>query len=97
MRGTAPGPVFTGLRPGLQSLQPISGTATISKIVKDRAAAAGLSAEQITTHSLRVDDDPPREHIYKASSRPRPASVQSWKKSFTDSDICIRKRSVGGA
>jgi len=53
VRGTVPGPVFTSLRPGVQGLQPISGTA-VSNIVKDRAAAAGLSAEQITAHSLRA-------------------------------------------
>ena len=39
--------------PGIRALQPISGTA-VSNIVKDRAAAAGLSAEQITAHSLRA-------------------------------------------
>ncbi|CAN5141100.1 site-specific integrase [soil metagenome] len=53
VRGTAPGPVFTSLRPGVQGLQPISGSA-VSKVVKDRAAAAGLSAERITAHSLRA-------------------------------------------
>jgi integrase len=53
VRGTAPGPLFTSLRLGIQGMVPISGTA-ISNIVKDRAAAAGLSAERITAHSLRA-------------------------------------------
>jgi integrase len=53
MRGPAPGPVFTSLRPGIQGLQPISGTA-VSNVVKNRAAAAGLSADQVSAHSLRA-------------------------------------------
>jgi integrase len=53
VRGTAPGPAFTSLRPGIRTLQPISGNA-VTSIVKDRAAAAGLSAERITAHSLRA-------------------------------------------
>jgi integrase len=53
VRGTAPGPVFTSLRPGITTLQPISGSA-VTRIVKDRAADAGLGAERITAHSLRA-------------------------------------------
>ncbi len=53
VRGTAAGPVFTSMRPGLSSLEPISGNA-VSNIVKDRARAAGLSPERITGHSLRA-------------------------------------------
>lgn len=53
VRGTAAGPVFTSMRPGLTSLEPISGNA-VSNIVKDRARAAGLSPERITGHSLRA-------------------------------------------
>jgi integrase len=52
-RGTAPGPVFTSMRPGLTTLEPISGNA-VTRIVKDRAAAAGFSVERITAHSLRA-------------------------------------------
>jgi integrase len=53
VRFTAPGPVFTSLRPGIRTLQSISGNA-VTNIVKDRAAVAGLSAERITAHSLRA-------------------------------------------
>jgi site-specific recombinase XerD len=53
LRGTTAGPVFTSLRGGALSLTPISGTAA-SNIVKDRARAAGFSAERITGHSLRA-------------------------------------------
>jgi integrase len=54
LRGTAPGPLFTSMRPTADAaLQPISG-ATVSSIVKERAAGAGLSAERITAHSLRA-------------------------------------------
>lgn len=52
-RGVASGPLFTSMRPGLTTMQPISGNAVI-RIVKDRAAAAGLSTERITPHSLRA-------------------------------------------
>jgi integrase len=53
IRGTEPGPVFTSLRPGVRSPQPISGNA-VTNIVKDRAAAAGLGSGRITAHSLRA-------------------------------------------
>jgi len=38
---------------GIRTLQPISGNA-VTRIVKDRAAAARLRAERITAHSLRA-------------------------------------------
>ena len=53
VRGTSPGPLFTSMRPGLTSLEPISGNA-VARIVQNRAKAAGLSAERITGHSLRA-------------------------------------------
>jgi hypothetical protein len=49
--GTAPGQVFTGLRPGSPTLRPIFGSA-VSSIVKERALAAGLSHGRIAGHSL---------------------------------------------
>jgi integrase len=53
LRGTAAGPVFTSLRPGSATLQPISGNA-VSALVKERAVAAGLSGGRISGHSLRA-------------------------------------------
>ncbi len=41
------------MRPGLTSLEPISGNA-VARILKNRAEAAGLSTERITGHSLRA-------------------------------------------
>lgn len=41
------------MRPGPVTLAPISGTA-VSRIVEDRAAAAGLGTQQIPAHSLRA-------------------------------------------
>lgn len=57
LRGTVPGPLFTSMRGvwshGRVRLEPIS-QATISYIVRERAKAAGLSAERISGHSLRA-------------------------------------------
>lgn len=53
VRGTAPGPVFTSMRPGGPALQPISGNA-IARILRARAGAAGLPTARITGHSLRA-------------------------------------------
>jgi len=53
LRGTAPGPVFTSLRPGGPTLRPISGSA-VSTLVKERALAAGLGGGRISGHSLRA-------------------------------------------
>jgi len=59
MRGTTPGPLFTSMRGGHPSrtgkkeLEPISGSA-VARILKTRAAAAGLPTERITGHSLRA-------------------------------------------
>ncbi len=52
-RGTAPGPLFTSMRPGGPKPQPISGNA-IARILRDRAGAAGLPPTRITGHSLRA-------------------------------------------
>jgi len=52
-RGIAPGPVFTRVRAGLATLEPISGNA-VARMLKSRAAAAGLPTERITGHSLRA-------------------------------------------
>ena len=53
VRGTAPGPVFTSLRPGIQRLQPISGTAISTHRQRPRRGRR-TPAEQITAHSLRA-------------------------------------------
>jgi integrase len=53
LRGGHPGPVFTSLRGRRPSLQPISGNA-VSNIVKERAAAAGLTSARVSGHSLRA-------------------------------------------
>lgn len=52
-RGTEPGRVFTSMRSGAVTSQPISGEA-ISIVLRKRARAAGLAAERITAHSLRA-------------------------------------------
>ncbi len=52
-RGSTAGPLFTSMRPGVATLEPISGNA-VTRIVKDRARFAGLGAERITAHSLRA-------------------------------------------
>jgi integrase len=52
-RGTEPGRVFTSMRSGSVTSQPISGEA-ISIVLRKRARAAGLAAERITAHSLRA-------------------------------------------
>jgi len=52
-RGSTAGHLFTSLRPGIATLEPISGNA-VTRIVKDRAGFAGLAAERITAHSLRA-------------------------------------------
>ena len=51
-RGTEPGRLFTSLRTGSVTSDPISGEA-ISIVLRKRARAAGLAAERITAHSLR--------------------------------------------
>lgn len=53
VRGTTPGPLFTNMRPGDPALRPISGNA-IARILRDRAATAGLPTARITGHSLRA-------------------------------------------
>lgn len=52
-RGSTAGPLFISMRPGVATLEPISGNA-VTRIVKDRAGFAGLGAERITAHSLRA-------------------------------------------
>lgn len=52
-RGTEPGRVFTSVRSGSVTTDPISGEA-ISIVLRKRARAAGLAAERITAHSLRA-------------------------------------------
>jgi integrase len=51
--GTEPGRLFTSLRTGSVTSDPISGEA-ISIVLRKRARAAGLAAERITAHSLRA-------------------------------------------
>jgi integrase len=53
VRGRVPGALFTSLRGGHVSLDPISGNA-IARLLKTRAGAAGLPTERITAHSLRA-------------------------------------------
>ena len=65
VRGTAPGALFTSMRPGCPSLEPISGAAA-ARVVKLRAEAAGLATERITGHSLRAG---------RATTLPWPASA----------------------
>jgi integrase len=52
-RGTEPGRMFTSLRSGSVTREPISGEA-ISIVLRKRARGAGLAAERITAHSLRA-------------------------------------------
>lgn len=52
-RGAEPGRLFTSLRSGSVTGEPISGEA-ISIVLRKRARAAGLAAERITAHSLRA-------------------------------------------
>ena len=52
-RGAEPGRLFTSLRSGPVTGEPISGEA-ISIVLRKRARAAGLAAERITAHSLRA-------------------------------------------
>ena len=52
-RGTDPGPLFTGMRNGHVTTEPLSGTA-VGRMLRTRAHDAGLSAERITPHSLRA-------------------------------------------
>ena len=53
VRGSAPGPLFTSLRHGKVTGEPISGEA-VARMLRSRARAAGLSTERITGHSLRA-------------------------------------------
>ena len=53
VRGRVPGALFTSLRGGDVSLDPVSGNA-IARLLKTRARAAGLPTERITAHSLRA-------------------------------------------
>ena len=53
IRGPESGRVFTSMRSGSVTSQPISGEA-ISIVLRKRARAAGLAAERITAHSLRA-------------------------------------------
>ena len=53
VRGSEPGALFTSMRPGCPSLEPISGDA-VARILKARARAAGLTTDRITAHSLRA-------------------------------------------
>ena len=52
-RGEAPGPLFTRLFYANVSLRALSGNA-IARMLRARAADAGLPAERITAHSLRA-------------------------------------------
>lgn len=52
-RGSDPGPLFTGMRNGHLTTEPISGTA-VGRMLRHRAQAARLPAERITPHSLRA-------------------------------------------
>lgn len=51
VRGNGPGPLFTSLRHGVVTDEPISGEA-VARMLRTRARAAGLSTERITGHSL---------------------------------------------
>jgi integrase len=57
VRGHGPGPLFTSLRHGLVTDEPISGEA-VARMLRARARAAGLATglatERITAHSLRA-------------------------------------------
>lgn len=48
-----PGRLFTSLRSGAVTTDPITGEA-ISIVLRKRARAAGIAAERITAHSLRA-------------------------------------------
>lgn len=69
-RGTTPGPVFTSMRRTRPPLQPITAN-TVGTIVKDRARAAGSSAERIL-HTRCAPATPQRR-----PRRPRPASASN--------------------
>jgi integrase len=54
IRPTGPGPAFTRVHPsGKATLEPI-GVRTVSRMVQDRAIAAGLGKLRVTGHSLRA-------------------------------------------
>jgi integrase len=53
VRGRAPGVLFTSVRHGVVTADPISGEA-VARMLRARAVAAGLSPERITGHSLRA-------------------------------------------
>lgn len=53
LRGNGPGPLFTSLRHGVVTGEPISGEA-VARMLRARARNAGLSTERITGHSLRA-------------------------------------------
>lgn len=53
VRGTDPGPLFTSLRNGVLTEDPISGEA-VARMLRTRARAAGMSTDRITGHSLRA-------------------------------------------
>lgn len=53
VRGSTPGPLYTSLRNGILTDEPISGEA-VARMPRSRARAAGLSAVRITGHSLRA-------------------------------------------
>lgn len=53
VRGRAPGVLFTSVRHGAVTADPISGEA-VARLLRARAVAAGLSPERITGHSLRA-------------------------------------------
>jgi integrase len=53
LRGNGPGPLFTSLRNGVLTDEPISGEA-VARMLRTRARAAGMSTERITGHSLRA-------------------------------------------
>lgn len=52
-RGSRPGALFTAMRNGGVTLEPLSGIA-VGRMLRSRAQNAGLPAERITPHSLRA-------------------------------------------
>jgi len=53
VRGGTPGPLFTRIRAGSVSLEPLSGNA-VARMLRAHAEAAGLDGTRITAHSLRA-------------------------------------------
>lgn len=78
VRGTAPGPVFTSLRPGIQGLQPISGTAVSAS---SRTAPPPLdlppSTSPRTPCAPVTPPAPPSPASASSGSSPRPGTAAS--------------------